>query len=221
MAIAVDKRALKILSNTHWSTAGWKRQPETPADDFSYAKAAGLMFDPVHVTHDQAIDWAIRSKICSNSPPAVWHNLHTSASGRGARRPGSRARQRGKRKLPASKFHSYKADNTHQNTDAAGKHGPNQEEYSAVGVSCALGQPRQAEQNQASSNEQRPQPNHAIDAGDERTPVALAEPSSFEKFILLFGRAHNAYSVYSCNRKFHCRRLEAGFCLTLPAHTPP
>ena len=37
-------------------------QPETPANDFSYAKAAGLMFDPVHLTHDQAIDWALRSK---------------------------------------------------------------------------------------------------------------------------------------------------------------
>lgn len=62
MAIAIDKRALRILSNTYWSSTGWKKQPSTPPDDFSYAKAAGLMFDPVQVTHDQAIDWAFRSR---------------------------------------------------------------------------------------------------------------------------------------------------------------
>lgn len=62
MAIAVDKRALKTLLSTYWSTEGWKKQPIAPADDFSYAKAAGLMFDSIQVTHDQAIDWALRSK---------------------------------------------------------------------------------------------------------------------------------------------------------------
>jgi len=62
MAIAVDKRALRILFDTYWSVAGWKKEPETPPDDFSYAKAAGLMFDPVGLTHDQAVEWALRSK---------------------------------------------------------------------------------------------------------------------------------------------------------------
>lgn len=62
MAIAIDKRALKILSRTYWSPAGWRKQPQTPADDFSYAKAAGLMFDPIQITHDQAVDWALRSR---------------------------------------------------------------------------------------------------------------------------------------------------------------
>jgi hypothetical protein len=62
MATSVDKRALKILSSTYWSTSGWRKQPATPAYDFSYAKAAGLMFDPVQVKHDQAVDWALRSR---------------------------------------------------------------------------------------------------------------------------------------------------------------
>ena len=62
MATAVDKRALKILFRTYWSSAGWRNQPETSADDLSYAKAAGLMFDPVQVTHDQAVAWALRSR---------------------------------------------------------------------------------------------------------------------------------------------------------------
>jgi hypothetical protein len=62
MATVIDKRALRILSSTYWSTAGWRKEPATPAGDFSYAKAAGLMFDPVQVTHDQAVDWALRSK---------------------------------------------------------------------------------------------------------------------------------------------------------------
>ena len=62
MAMSVDKRALKILSGTYWTSEGWKKQPETSAEDFSYAKAAGLMFDRVHATHDQAINWALRSR---------------------------------------------------------------------------------------------------------------------------------------------------------------
>jgi len=62
MPTAVDRCALKILSNTYWSTGGWRTQPETPPDDFSHATAAGLMFDPIRVTHDQAVVWALRSR---------------------------------------------------------------------------------------------------------------------------------------------------------------
>lgn len=57
-----DKRATKILFETYWSSAGWKKQPQTPAEDFAYAKGAGLMFDRVHLTHDQTIDWALASR---------------------------------------------------------------------------------------------------------------------------------------------------------------
>lgn len=62
MANAVDKRALTILSATYWSSSGWKEHRITPAADFEYAKAAGIMFDPIQVTHDQTIDWAFRSR---------------------------------------------------------------------------------------------------------------------------------------------------------------
>ena len=60
MAFAVEKRALRILSNTYWSTAGWKEVSITTAADLAYAKAAGIMFDPIQVTHDQTVNWACR-----------------------------------------------------------------------------------------------------------------------------------------------------------------
>lgn len=57
-----DPRALKILKETYWSSTGWKSKPRTPAPDLAYAKAAGIMFDPVALTHDDAVAWALRSK---------------------------------------------------------------------------------------------------------------------------------------------------------------
>lgn len=56
-----DKRALKILFDTYWSSAGWKTDPTTPPDDYAYAKASGYMFDPVELSHDETIDWLFRS----------------------------------------------------------------------------------------------------------------------------------------------------------------
>jgi hypothetical protein len=62
MANAVDKRALKILSATYWSSTGWTERHTIAAADFAYAKAAGIMFDPIQVTHDQTVEWVIRSR---------------------------------------------------------------------------------------------------------------------------------------------------------------
>jgi hypothetical protein len=62
MAMSVDKRAFRILSDTYWSSAGWKEKPTVPAADLAYAKSAGVMFDPIQVTHDQAADWAFLSR---------------------------------------------------------------------------------------------------------------------------------------------------------------
>lgn len=61
-----DKRALKILFDTYWSsigwkTTGWETTPKTPPDDFAYAKASGYMFDPVELSHDATIDWLFSS----------------------------------------------------------------------------------------------------------------------------------------------------------------
>lgn len=57
--MAPDKRALKILSGMFWSSAGWKRDPKVSPEDFAYAKAKGVMFEPVALTHDQAVVAAI------------------------------------------------------------------------------------------------------------------------------------------------------------------
>lgn len=52
----MDKRALKILFNTYWSASGWTRgEPRLSAEDFAYAKAQRVMFDPIKPTHDEAI----------------------------------------------------------------------------------------------------------------------------------------------------------------------
>jgi hypothetical protein len=59
MAAPADKRALKILFDTYWTVAGWRKQPATCSEDFAYAKSVGVMFEPVLVTHDEAVDWAL------------------------------------------------------------------------------------------------------------------------------------------------------------------
>lgn len=53
-----DKRAVKILHDTFWSPEGWKPESKRApsAEDFAYAKAKGVMFDPVQMDHEQAID---------------------------------------------------------------------------------------------------------------------------------------------------------------------
>lgn len=56
-----DKKALKILTKTYWSAGGWKDKPVPPKDDLAYAKSHKVMFDPVKVTHSQAIAWLQRS----------------------------------------------------------------------------------------------------------------------------------------------------------------
>jgi hypothetical protein len=57
----LDKRALRILSSTYWSPSGWKKTYTTPPDDLAYAKAAGIMFDPECLTHDDMVERALRS----------------------------------------------------------------------------------------------------------------------------------------------------------------
>jgi hypothetical protein len=46
----IDKKALRILSSTYWSSTGWRDKYHTPPDDFKYAKSQGLMFDPITAT---------------------------------------------------------------------------------------------------------------------------------------------------------------------------
>jgi hypothetical protein len=56
-----DPKALKILFDTYWTSAGWKSSPAyTPPADYAYAVAAGVMFDPVVLDHDAVVRWAVR-----------------------------------------------------------------------------------------------------------------------------------------------------------------
>jgi hypothetical protein len=57
----LDKRASGILVNTYWSPTGWRREPTVAPDDFAYAKSQGMMFDPVRLSHDQAVHAALKA----------------------------------------------------------------------------------------------------------------------------------------------------------------
>ncbi len=56
-----DKRALRILFDTYWSSVGWKQAgtvdwvPYTPQDDLAFAMRSGAMFRPRVLGHDAAI----------------------------------------------------------------------------------------------------------------------------------------------------------------------
>lgn len=52
----MDRRAREILFGTYWSSEGWKHPRHDPSpEDLAYAKAAGVMFDPETLTHDEAL----------------------------------------------------------------------------------------------------------------------------------------------------------------------
>ena len=53
----MDKKAKKILMSTFWSNKGCKdyRTIEFCREDFEYAKAKGLMFDPISIHHDECV----------------------------------------------------------------------------------------------------------------------------------------------------------------------
>jgi hypothetical protein len=50
-----DKKAVKILFATFWSSAGWKKDRIISPEDFAYAKAKGVMFDTRTIQHDEMI----------------------------------------------------------------------------------------------------------------------------------------------------------------------
>ena len=52
-----DQKGYKILQDTYWSSAGWRKEPQVSKEDFAYAKEAGFMFDPVKLSHNQSIEW--------------------------------------------------------------------------------------------------------------------------------------------------------------------
>jgi len=58
-----DKRALKILFDYYWSSAGWRPESDRAAasEDLAYAKRAGVMFNPRVVHHDDVVAQVITS----------------------------------------------------------------------------------------------------------------------------------------------------------------
>jgi len=50
-----DLKGQRILFETYWSSQGWKSNPSTPADAFVYAKQTGYMFDPLALSHSEAL----------------------------------------------------------------------------------------------------------------------------------------------------------------------
>lgn len=59
--MSLDKRAVAILMNTYWSPAGWRSDWSVAPEDYAYAKAKGVMFDPLRLSHDEAIDAAVEA----------------------------------------------------------------------------------------------------------------------------------------------------------------
>ena len=54
----MDSRAKKILLNTYWSASGWRPESDRRVSeaDFAYAKAAGMMFDPIESSHEELVN---------------------------------------------------------------------------------------------------------------------------------------------------------------------
>jgi hypothetical protein len=59
----IDRRALKILFDTHWSPRGWRDEGARSAapDDFVYAKRAGYMFDALQLSHQDVMKRVAKS----------------------------------------------------------------------------------------------------------------------------------------------------------------
>lgn len=59
----MERKALQILHRTYWSSTGWRPEGEqvTPPEDFLYAKRAGVMFDPIRLSHDQIARRAVEA----------------------------------------------------------------------------------------------------------------------------------------------------------------
>ena len=77
---SLDPEALKILFQKYWSATGWTKGAITQVE-FDYAKQAGLMFEPVDISHDEIVERAveIRKRI---TPKTVGNAFLASLSSR-------------------------------------------------------------------------------------------------------------------------------------------
>ena len=62
--IAYDPKALKILERAYWSPSGWRDPSDRVVllEDFEYARAHGVMFEPVNLTHDECVAGLLAAK---------------------------------------------------------------------------------------------------------------------------------------------------------------
>ena len=64
--VVPDKKALKILNDTYWSSAGWRPNEITSREDLAYAKWAGIMFDRETISHDEGVRRAREAIQCAD-----------------------------------------------------------------------------------------------------------------------------------------------------------
>ena len=57
----IDKKAKEILFKTYWTSAGWRDERTVSPEDYLYAKAKGLMFDPLTISHDECVREIIKA----------------------------------------------------------------------------------------------------------------------------------------------------------------
>jgi hypothetical protein len=60
---SIDPRARRILFDAYWSPQGWRSPRKEPsAEDLAFAKAAGVMFDRVRMTHDMVLARVVEAR---------------------------------------------------------------------------------------------------------------------------------------------------------------
>jgi hypothetical protein len=57
--LTANPKARQVLVEAFWSAGGWRRK-DPRADDFALAKAAGYMFDPIELDHDDLVARIVR-----------------------------------------------------------------------------------------------------------------------------------------------------------------
>ena len=76
----LDPKALEILFRKYWSPTGWAKGAITQAE-FDYAKQAGVMFEPIDVSHDTTVERAVEIRK-SVTPEVVGNAFLASMSSR-------------------------------------------------------------------------------------------------------------------------------------------
>jgi hypothetical protein len=79
--MSLDKQAVKILVGTFWSSTGWRRDPRVEPEDLAYAKSKGIMFDPVSLSHSEAVK-AVNDVVVKIDPSDVASAFISSLSNR-------------------------------------------------------------------------------------------------------------------------------------------